>query len=113
VEVSDPARAVQQMPDIVEPENLAVSRVEERNVETAKIEPVPGRAARVTLGLHQRVLRTEAEFLRFDDAEERAVEAERIISRTVARLVLRDSVLRQYAQRLRGVKRHKRPAECF
>ena len=54
--------------------------------------------SRVPFGLGEDVLRTEGEFLRFNDPEQDRVDVQRIIGRHVVSLVLFDSALGVVAQ---------------
>ena len=97
------ARPVQLMADIMKPDDFAVGRVKKRNVKAVEVKWIVGRAARVSFGLGEDILRTEGESLRFNDAEQNRVNVQRVIGRPVVSLVLFDSALRVVAQASRCV----------
>lgn len=61
-------------PDVLEPEDLAVGRIEKRHPVSVDVESsVDVHALRVTLGLGENVLGPEGHLLGFDDTEELAI----------------------------------------
>ena len=57
--------------DVVEPDHLAVGRVQERHAELALVQRQLVDALRVALGLGEHALRAERDLLRLDDARTR------------------------------------------
>ena len=69
------------MADVVEPDDLAVGRVEERDVQAVEVEAGDGRvgAAGVSLRLDEDVLRAERDLLCFDDAQQASIDNEGVV----------------------------------
>src|ERR1035437_9165707 len=67
VKVRNAAGAVQPVADVVEPDDLAVGGVEERNPVVVDVDRAFRGALRVALGLGQDVLRAEGDLLGLDD----------------------------------------------
>src|SRR5262245_61558657 len=110
VERGDPPRAVQFVAYIMEPDNLAVRRVQKRHVEGAESERVCRRALRVPLSLSENVLRPQAHFLGLDDAEDPTAYAQGVIGGPVLSLVLFDRMFLERGKHERRVERHDIPA---
>ncbi len=91
VESGDSPGAVQLVADVVEPDLLAVGRVQERHAELALVPRLLIDALRVALSLGQDALRAERQLLGLDDAEGTPAIAERVVSRAVGGLELLDS----------------------
>ena len=63
------------------PDDFAVGRVEERNLQSVPVPRSLERACRVTLGLLQDVLRVHSHLLCFNDAEKLAAYEQSVVSR--------------------------------
>lgn len=98
------ARPVQLMADIVKPDDFAVSRVKKGNMKAVEVEWIVSRASRISFGLCKHVLRTESEFLCFNDPEQYGVNIQRVIGGTVGRFVFFNIALSEVAQISRSVK---------
>ena len=85
---------VQRVADIVEPEDFAVGRVQERHPEAAKVERAVPDALRVPLRLGQHVLRPQGHTFPFDDPQRPACDEQPVISRPVGGRELGDGVIR-------------------
>jgi hypothetical protein len=57
----------------VKPDDFTVSRVKKGNVKAIEVKGIGSRAARVSFGLGEHVLRTESEFLRLYDTKQNRV----------------------------------------
>ena len=88
VEGRDAARAVQRVANVVEPDDLAVGRVQERAAQAGEVVGAPVDAAGVPLGLGEDVLGPHGHLLRLDDADDVLVEPERVVGWAVRRLFL-------------------------
>ena len=80
------------MADIVKPDDFAVGRIEERDMEAGEVEGILCGTSGISLGLSQGVLRTECPPLCFDDPKDAAIDAEGIVRRAIIRLVFLDAV---------------------
>ena len=69
--------------NIVVPDHLAVGGIEEGHAKATEVERVARRPSCVPLGLGQDVLRTEADALGLDDAEDSAAGTEGVVNRAV------------------------------
>jgi hypothetical protein len=81
------------MPDVMEPDHLAVRRVEKGYAKPTEVERAIRHAAGVALGLDQHVLRTEAELLGFDNAEDPTVGAQGVVCRASVGGILFERVM--------------------
>lgn len=75
----DPSRAIEQVPRVLKPEDLAIRRVEERASHAVEVEPPSFETARVPLRLSEDVLWTHGDLLCLDDADDLVAEPERIV----------------------------------
>lgn len=93
VEAGNPPRTVERVTDVVEPDHLAVRRVEERDVEPREVEGVARQPARVALGLGESVLGADGEALGLDDADDAITDAQGVVCWSVCGRMLLGSVL--------------------
>ena len=79
------------MTNIVEPNNLAIGRIEERNTELTLVTRLLNNCAGIPLGLREHPLGSEREFLGLDNASNAAAVTEGIIRRPGCRGQFRHS----------------------
>src|SRR5438132_9896542 len=87
------------MANVVEPEDLAVCRIQKGHSIATEVEWRVVNALRVALGLREHVLRTQRDFLCLDDGQELAVNDQRVVGGTVRCRKLLDRVTTISAQR--------------
>ena len=93
VEPGDRPRRVQLVPNVVEPGDFAVGRVQERNAEATEIEAALREATGVALRLDENILRAEAELLGLDDPQDVAVRTQRVVCRALVGWVFLQGVV--------------------
>src|SRR5947209_8300115 len=98
------------MANILEPEDLPVCRIQKRHSIAIEVEWRMVNALRVTLGLCEHVLRTQRDLFRLDDAEELAVNDQRIVGGPICRRKLFNRMAAIPAQRFCWIERRDLPA---
>ena len=77
-------------PQILEPEDLAVRGIDKREMETMEIELTTPESPRVSLGLTEHVLWTQAQFLGFNSRKPFSPMEQDVIGRPLGSLILFD-----------------------
>src|ERR1017187_6014917 len=95
------------------PDHLTVCRVEKRNSIPSIVQGAVRYTFGVSFGLTQNALWAEGQLLGFNDAQDRAIHAERIIGRPVGSLELSDRAVPVGVKRHAGRKRNDVPSRSL
>src|SRR6266849_2906127 len=98
------------MANVVEPEDLAGCRIQKGRSIAIEVERCVVNALRVALGLREYVLRTQRDFLRFDDPQELAINDQRVVGGAICGGKLLNRVTTILAQRSCWTERRDLPA---